>query len=135
VETVEFTLCSNPSPTALAPLRQLSALTGLVIHELGDPWAAAAIRGIATQLAGLRKLKLTGLPHLSVTGPSSAVKVAALQLTALTALEELQLLELSVERCVCTPLSHALVFWNKVSGNTHLCSCNLKWVLTWHQST
>jgi hypothetical protein len=58
---------------------QLSSLTGLAVYEAGS----AALVGAAAQLTGLRKLMMVGIHDL--TDPM------LLQLTALTALEQLDL--------------------------------------------
>jgi hypothetical protein len=53
VERLHFVLPAQPSPTALLPLLQLSAMTSLGAHHVD----AAAV-GVAAQLTGLRELQL-----------------------------------------------------------------------------
>lgn len=80
---VEMTCClSHSAPrTAFLPLLQLSALTSLELKFLGA--AAAAAVEVVTQLTELEQLTLQVLPQL--TDP------VMLQLTALRALQKLQL--------------------------------------------
>jgi hypothetical protein len=89
-------MCSDITPTALAPLLQLSALTHLDMYETGGMGQAAAEAAvhIVAQLAGLRQLKLWGLPLSLAWGHTHLSRPAHpswLQLTALTALERLDL--------------------------------------------
>jgi hypothetical protein len=81
VEALAFNLCSRPSPTALQPLLQLSALTRLGVYNVGS--ATATVAGVAAQLTGLKQLVLGDLQQLA--DPS------LLQLTVLTALRGLTL--------------------------------------------
>jgi hypothetical protein len=86
VEDLAFCLSRGSPSTAYLPLLQLSALASLKIKDVGAAAAAAAV-GVAAQLTGLKQLVLQGLPQL--TDP------ALLQLTALTALETLKLIQAS----------------------------------------
>jgi hypothetical protein len=81
LETLTFVLDLHPPPTTCLPLQQLTALTLLQAHKLGA--AASAAVGTVAQLTRLQYLQLTGLPDLP--GP------VLLQLTALTALQELRM--------------------------------------------
>jgi hypothetical protein len=80
VECLMLAACCNPSPTAWQPLTQLSALTRLVVHEVGE--AAAALADAAAKLTGLRQVQFWGVRQ----GTSSR---ALLPLTTLKALERL----------------------------------------------
>jgi hypothetical protein len=80
-----FAICDNPLPTACTPLLQLSALTHLAVDRVdGTAAVAAGVLNVAAQLTGLKKLVLHGLPQLK--------SLALVQLTALTALQELDLM-------------------------------------------
>lgn len=81
LEGADFNLCDDPSPTALLPLLQLSALTHLGVDRVGA--AAASVACVAAQLTALKELVLEDLQQL--TDPS------LVQLTALTALQGLTL--------------------------------------------
>jgi hypothetical protein len=83
LESLNLGICRKASPTALLPLLQLSALRRLkvVTRRKGAAAAAAAVLGVAAQLMGLKQLVLGGL--------SREAEPMLLQLTALTALEEL----------------------------------------------
>jgi hypothetical protein len=59
VESLRLAACCNPSPTAWQPLTQLSALTHLVVGDVGE--AVGAVTDAASQLAGLRHLELSGI--------------------------------------------------------------------------
>jgi hypothetical protein len=78
VQDLLFALPAGPSPTALLPLLQLSALTALGVHNVD----AAGIHVVA-QWTGLKSLELRGVPQLA--DPS------VLSLTALTALQDLRM--------------------------------------------
>jgi hypothetical protein len=88
LESLSFKLWTWPPPSACLPLLQLSALTHLDL-DLGvnkfmrncPDTAAAAALDVAAQLTGLKHLQVSGLPKLPDT--------ALLPLTALTALEQL----------------------------------------------
>jgi hypothetical protein len=82
LQELSFVLCPDPSPTAFEPLLQLSALTDLWVHAVGA--AAPAAIGVAAQLTGLQNLYLG--EQLRIRQPTM------LQLTALTALTELELM-------------------------------------------
>lgn len=90
VDHLAISMCSDMTPTALQPLLQLSALTHLEVYETGcmDPAAAEAAVHTVAQLAGLRQLKLWGLPLSLVLGRTHP---SWLQLKALAALEKLNL--------------------------------------------
>jgi hypothetical protein len=81
LESLEFVAWQPTALTALLPLLQLSALTCLGLHRVFA--AAPTVLAFAAELSGLRQLNLDGLPQLR--------DPALLQLTALTALHELQL--------------------------------------------
>jgi hypothetical protein len=81
LNSVSFVMCPEPSASALLPVLQLSALTRLSVGAVG-PAAAAAV-DFAVDLMRLRELCLSGL--LQQRDP------ALLLLTALTALERLEL--------------------------------------------
>jgi hypothetical protein len=99
VESLVLGLRPDVPPSALESLKQLSALTHLHIALPDDGLSAAAVVGSAAQLTGLKHLVLSDLSDL--TGP------AVLQLTALTALQELQL-DTRVKRTI---------FFNQVSSS------------------
>jgi hypothetical protein len=82
VKHLEVELCRNSTPTALLPLAQLSALTHLKLSWQRELTPAL---GAVAQLTGLKQLFLQG--YLFPQGYPSPV----LQLTALTAFEELVL--------------------------------------------
>jgi hypothetical protein len=65
VETLQFGLSADASPTALLPLLQLSALTHLGVDALCLFTTVEAMAGVAAQLTGLKQLALTGLPYLA----------------------------------------------------------------------
>jgi hypothetical protein len=73
--------CQDPSPIALVPLLQLFALTRLEVRVMDDAAAAASV-GVVAQLTQLKRLRLR---------VSDVARASVLQLTALTALEGLQL--------------------------------------------
>jgi hypothetical protein len=81
VEDLKFVACQSPSAMAYQPLTQLSALTRLAVYRVGE--AVGAVMDAAARLTGLRGLRLEGLPQVTHS--------ALLQLTALTALEEITL--------------------------------------------
>lgn len=83
LESLVFHLCEDVSPDACLPLLQLTARTSLQMaaEHCASEAASAVILAVAAQLTGLKQLHLRGLSHLK--NPS------ILQLTALTALEEL----------------------------------------------
>jgi hypothetical protein len=74
-------LTSDQTHETFFHLLQLSALTSLKVSELGAATAAAV--GVVAQLTGLKQLILAGVPHLT--------DLVLMQLTALTALQGLQL--------------------------------------------
>jgi hypothetical protein len=81
LDSLTFRIFENPSSTALLPLQQLPALTHLALHRVGA--TAAVVAGAVARLTGLKVLHVVDLSNL--TDPT------LLQLTALTALEELHL--------------------------------------------
>jgi hypothetical protein len=82
-------MCEDMSPTALAPLLELSALTHLEVYQTRNmaPTAAEAALHIIKELTWLKQLKLWGLP-LSLSMAWGHTHPVFLQLTALTGLEE-----------------------------------------------
>jgi hypothetical protein len=79
VKSLDTFLCLEASPTALLPLLQLSALTHLALFNIGP--AAEAVVGVVGQLTSLEDLVLYDCQQVPALMP----------LTALTALEELEL--------------------------------------------
>jgi hypothetical protein len=124
VESLAFALCHNSPTTALTPLLQLSALTSVGFKRLGA--GAAAAVDVAAQLTKLRQLTLQGLPQL--TDP------ALLQLSALTALQKLELEDESEfcfepvlynkvgvgDECLCGLLLHLAVM---IVGSAYAAHC------------
>jgi hypothetical protein len=77
VQDLLFVLPAQPSPTALLPLLQLSALTSLGVHNVDAEGVC-----VVAQLKGLRSLELRDVSQLA--------SASVLSLTALTALEGLR---------------------------------------------
>jgi hypothetical protein len=82
LDSLDLLLRPDPSGTTCAPLLQLTKLTRLGVKALGGAAVTSAVH-TAAQLTGLKQLHLENLPDLG--------GVMLLQLTALTALEELRL--------------------------------------------
>lgn len=88
--------CPTPSPpTALLPLGELSALTHLAIFKLraAAPLLSAVVSSVAT-LTGLKQLRLMAAledPMEVFANPQPAIARSWVQLTALTALEALDI--------------------------------------------
>jgi hypothetical protein len=106
-----LTVVPSKSAAAFLALLQLSALTCLVINRVGAAAAVASL-DITAQLTGLRKLALRG--RRQANGPV----VPLLQLTALTALEELEV----------TIMAKEFHFLNKI-GVARIQSNNTVWLL------
>jgi hypothetical protein len=87
LESLEVELCQGSSLTAWLPLLQLSALTQLKLRVCGTAAAASAV-GVEAQLTSLKQLVIQAEP-----GPQWRLAVPTLlQLTALTALEHLEMM-------------------------------------------
>lgn len=102
LESLDFGLCKSAPLMALLPLLQLSALTRLGLHKVGD--SVSTVAAFAARLTGLKQLSLTGLPQLK--------RPALDQLTALTGLQELHLHAPTTAAAAGTAVvQHSRVIW------------------------
>jgi hypothetical protein len=94
VDSLSFKVVSKPAasitPAAFLSLLQLAALTHLAV-SVGSAAATAPVVDVAAQLTGLKQLRLQLLHLMSYLSPCDMSCDMLLQLTALTALEELKL--------------------------------------------
>jgi hypothetical protein len=111
LEDLSFVLCGNLSHTALQSLLQLSGLTRLAVCAVEPAYGAeAALVEVAAQLTGLKELRLK--MHLE--------GLTLLQLTALTALEQLHVDKRPrslFERDQPVELFGRVLLYNRVSGH------------------